>query len=310
MDSIVIELAFPDGAYSKRVLFQLLHDAVDECPRESKRFPQELWDAVGDLSVTIELQELLEGPLLAANAATLKNEPREMPDEYEKWVDAQIISEEASKHIDTFQGLVNPLTKTRTKSGLDSVWKSINQNYKSVSGGQDIDTVWQLDGALERSPQWHSVYVPALADDGPPGLALAKGKRGNKSNKKMLAISNGADDESNDSMPPLTSVSDTPEESSNDESSDDENDDDDDDDDDSDAGYDTDEEDELREMMKEAMNAAMENPDFFDPRADPKDFQAFNEIANERKGNPFLKLLGSLRGVFDFPFKGLMLMEL
>jgi len=40
----------------------------------------------------------------------------------------------------------------------------------------------------------------------------------------------------------------------------------------------------------------MENPDFFDPKADPKDFQAFRELAEERKGNPFLKLLGSLRG--------------
>ena len=273
---------------------------MDECPRESKKFPQELWNAVGDLSVTIELQELLEGPLLGANAAALKNEPREMPDEYEKWVDAQVISAEASKHIDTFQNLVNPLTKTRTQNGLDSVWKSINQNYRSVSGGLDIDTVWQLDGALERSPQWHSVYMPALAeededDDGPPGLVPVKGRGGNKSNKPMLAIKNGADDESNDSMPELQTVSDSSEDSSDQESSDDES-----DDDDSDAGYDTDEEDELRDMMKEAMNAAMENPDFFDPRADPKDFQAFNEIANERKGNPFLKLLGSLRGLFDF----------
>lgn len=277
---------------------------MDECPRESKRFPQELWNAVGDLSVTVELQELLEGPLLGVNATALKDEPREMPEEYEKWLDAQVISGEASKHIGNFQNLVNPLTKTRSKDGLDNVWRSINQNYKSVSGGEDIDTLWQLDGALERSPQWHSVYMPALAEededsDGPPGLMAVKRKGGNKPNKKLLAITEGGDDESNDSMPELQSVSDSSDESSEQESDDDDSDDSDDGDEDSDAGYDTDEEDELREMMKEAMNAAMENPEFFDPRADPKDFEAFNEIAEERKGNPFLKLLGSLRGAFD-----------
>jgi hypothetical protein len=51
MDSIIIELSFPEAPYPKRVLYQILHDAVDESPREARRFPQELWNAVGDLSV-------------------------------------------------------------------------------------------------------------------------------------------------------------------------------------------------------------------------------------------------------------------
>jgi len=51
LDSIIIELSFPAGLYSKRILYQILHEAVDESPREAKRFPQELWNAVGDLSV-------------------------------------------------------------------------------------------------------------------------------------------------------------------------------------------------------------------------------------------------------------------
>lgn len=152
---------------------------------------------------------------------------------------------------------------------------------------------------MDRAPQWHSVYIHPLAEnsdedsDGPPGR-LPVARRGGK--KKRLAITSGAaDTDSDDSMPALQSVSDS---SASDDSEDDSEDDDDDDasNDGSDDGYDTDEEDELREMLKEAMNAAMENPDFFDPKADPKDFQAFNKLAEERKGNPFLKLLGSLRG--------------
>jgi hypothetical protein len=125
------------------------------------------------------------------------------------------------------------------------------------------------------------------------GKGGAKG--GKKTGKKMLAIANGPADDSDGSMPELQSVSDS-DESEDESDSDDGDSESDDGDNDSDDGYDTDEEDELREMMREAMNAAMENPDFFDPKADPKDFESFNKVAEERKGNPFLKLLGSLRG--------------
>lgn len=129
-----------------------------------------------------------------------------------------------------------------------------------------------------------------------------KGKGGKKPGKKLLAIANGPADDSDGSMPELQSVSDSSaSDDDDDESDDDASNDDDNGEDDSDDGYDTDEEDELREMMREAMNAAMENPDFFDPKADLKEFESFNKVAEERKGNPFLKLLGSLRGArIDF----------
>ena len=51
LDSIIVELCFPQGAYPKAILYRILHDAVDESPREARRFPQALWDAVGDLAV-------------------------------------------------------------------------------------------------------------------------------------------------------------------------------------------------------------------------------------------------------------------
>jgi hypothetical protein len=51
LDSIMVELCLPSSPLPKRVLFQILSEAVAEAPREAKRFPQVLWDAVGDLSV-------------------------------------------------------------------------------------------------------------------------------------------------------------------------------------------------------------------------------------------------------------------
>ena len=49
-----------------------------------------------------------------------------MPEEYEKWVDAQIISEEASKHIANYKDVISPLTKTRIKNVLETMWKCVN----------------------------------------------------------------------------------------------------------------------------------------------------------------------------------------
>jgi hypothetical protein len=51
LDSIVIELCFPGASYPKHTLYQILHDSIEESPKDAKRFPQTLWNAVGDLSV-------------------------------------------------------------------------------------------------------------------------------------------------------------------------------------------------------------------------------------------------------------------
>ena len=51
MDSIIVELSFPRPSYPRDILFSLLHDVVEEAPKEAKRFPQMIWDAIGDFSV-------------------------------------------------------------------------------------------------------------------------------------------------------------------------------------------------------------------------------------------------------------------
>ena len=135
------------------------------------------------------------------------------------------------------------------------------------------------------------------SDGEQPSMPLLRttGKRagGKKKQKKLLAITDGrADDDSDPSMPDLQSVSDSSDcdgeggvtsESDEQEESDD--------DDESDYGS---EEDEVyRTMLREAMDTAMAIPEFFDPKSTVLEFDA---LAEERKGNPFLKLLGSLRG--------------
>ena len=51
VDSIVIELCLPGSTYPKYVLMTLLEEAIEESPKEAKRFPQAMFDVLGDFSV-------------------------------------------------------------------------------------------------------------------------------------------------------------------------------------------------------------------------------------------------------------------
>lgn len=70
--------------------------------------------------------DLLNTPLLGQEGEKWKQEPREKPEEYLKWEDAQIFSVEAGQEIDAFKNLLVPLSKTKDKAVLDTVWKYIN----------------------------------------------------------------------------------------------------------------------------------------------------------------------------------------
>jgi hypothetical protein len=156
-----------------------------------------------------------------------------------------------------------------------------------------INVLWQLDDVLYRTPKWHSYFIPDVYldsdSDSPPAMGPVKGKP----QRKPLAITSGKYSDENDSMPELQSVSNSSDEDS-DSDSDSEGEEDDESDDES--GYDTEQEDELRDLRREAMDIASDIPGFFDPRS--RIGTEFDALQEERKGNPFLKLLGSLRGSF------------
>lgn len=160
-----------------------------------------------------------------------------------------------------------------------------------------IDDLWDVGDIRHVKPSWHGFGTGARQADDKMAL-VPTGKRGTGAGgkRKPLAIMDG--DESDGSMPSLQTVSESDEE---DDYSDDDDDDDDrysNDDYESEGGseddYDTDEEDELRDLLREAMDAAVASGDFFESKASPA--PGFDALAEERKGNPFLKLLGSLRG--------------
>jgi hypothetical protein len=283
VDSIIMEICFPNSTYPKYVLLQILHDAVKECPREAKRFPQELWDAMGELSTLVSFREIIEAPFFGPEGEKIKGMSFQPPSDYEQWLDAQLYSLEATKDI-SFKDILNPLERTKTVPVLESLWKSINQNYLAASG-MSIDDLWGLEGALDRTPQWNAFYMPTAGVDD----SDIQGRIGGR--KKPLAITQhgGGFDEDSDSMPGLQSVSN----SSDDDEDSDYDDSDEEEDDESDAsGYDTDHEDQLRDLFREAMEMHQEWA-FHDREG----IHMEQDSSNKREDkNPFLKLLGSLRG--------------
>ena len=163
------------------------------------------------------------------------------------------------------------------------------QNYQSVSG-KDADALWKLTENFNYAPQWTSYFVPGLVRDSDKSPNYESKKKGTKKKpKEPLRLANGSHVSTDSDMPPLQSLSGT----------DDAEDDDDDDfpldqgDDDDASGYNTEEEDEMRDLVREAMDVAHES-DWASNSHLPKEIDTFEQ--EDRKGNPFLKLLGSLRG--------------
>jgi hypothetical protein len=151
--------------------------------------------------------------------------------------------------------------------------------------GLDIDTLWDLKARFkEQTPQFHGYYIPGADEESEkvvPGAFPARSSR-------QVPGPNVPLDDSDDEPPELQSVSQSSEGSRSDsewESGDEHWDDDD---------WDTEDEEEIIEHYREMMKVGMEHPDFLDPRVP---IPEFDKYAEERKDNPFLKLLGSLRGI-------------
>lgn len=159
--------------------------------------------------------------------------------------------------------------------------------------GHDIDTLWDLNVRLkERTPQFHGYYIPRADEESEkvPGAFPSRSVR-------QLPGINAAPEGSDDEMPELQSVSESSSEEDAGWASERDSDDDHWDEDD----WDTEDEEGMNEYYREMMKVGMEHPDFLDPRVPIPEFDKYSE---ERKGNPFLKLLGSLRGALNPPDRG------
>lgn len=164
-----------------------------------------------------------------------------------------------------------------------------------LASGLDIDSLWHLEDAFDYAPQWTAV-IPSKSeedsDDDNYGKRSVVKKKNNKQ-AKFPAITDGSDGDSDDSMPGLQSVSDSENDDDDDENSDSEFDPYDfGDSSEEESEYDSEEEDEIRDKLRQAMDTAHDS-NWLD--AEPGVNRDIDPFMAEDK-NPFLTLLGSLRG--------------
>ena len=79
LDSLIVELCLPNSRIPKQVLYQLLHEAMEESPKDAKQFSQAVWDAVGDLSVGSRSRGRLRSMIIVL-LTTMRNARVNRPD--------------------------------------------------------------------------------------------------------------------------------------------------------------------------------------------------------------------------------------
>jgi hypothetical protein len=128
IDTIIIELVLPDSRYEPYILTAALQDALDTTPREEvKKFSQAVFDALGNLSVLIEMRNMLLGPLLGTEGEEwLKGNRKNADGEIDEFFDAIMQSANVSGMHSRWASWAFPLKKTKSKAQLEDLWSQIN----------------------------------------------------------------------------------------------------------------------------------------------------------------------------------------
>ncbi|KAJ1300287.1 hypothetical protein OPQ81_005113 [Rhizoctonia solani] len=159
VDTIIIEMVFPQARYELSILMLCLRDAIAlGSYKKTDRFDQEVFDAIGDLSVTLQLLDMLDTPISGTEAKTWRTEQsKNLTDAFSGTYKA---SESAARHVTGIASLVVPLTKTKTPATLEKVWETINQTYVARAG-MDMDILWGLEDSMNPEPQWSAWALTA-----------------------------------------------------------------------------------------------------------------------------------------------------
>ncbi|CAE6373255.1 unnamed protein product [Rhizoctonia solani] len=152
VDTIIIEMVFPQARYELSILMLCLRDAIALGDyKTTDRFDQAVFDAIGDLSVTLQLLDMTESPLSSQEAKTWRaKQPTNVTDAFSATYRASMS---AASHVAGIANLVVPLTKTKTPATLEKMWDTINQTYVARAG-MDVDILWGLEDSMNPDPQW------------------------------------------------------------------------------------------------------------------------------------------------------------
>ena len=74
----------------------------------------------------MQLQETLDAPLLGPQGEKWRNQSRAVPEELGLWIEAQSLSEDASRKFGRNLDNIFPLEKTKDCRVVDAMWTRIN----------------------------------------------------------------------------------------------------------------------------------------------------------------------------------------
>lgn len=74
----------------------------------------------------MQLQEILEAQLLGPQGEQWRKQPRSVPEEFTRWIEAQSLSEEASRGLGNKLNIIFPLENTMKKDVVNAMWIRIN----------------------------------------------------------------------------------------------------------------------------------------------------------------------------------------
>ncbi|CAE6449635.1 unnamed protein product [Rhizoctonia solani] len=218
VDTIIMEMVFPQARYELSILMLCLRDAIAlGSDKKTDRFDQQVFDAIGDLSVALQLIDMMETPISGTEAKAWRTE--QTSNITDAFTGVWKSSASAATHVAGIAQYVIPLTKTKTPATLEKMWDAINQTYVARAG-MDIDILWGLEDSMNPEPQWSAwALTSTRTGEDAPDKALVRKIRPRpytEERKKRLAIANepaAGDDE----PPPLVSDSEEDEDEDEDE---------------------------------------------------------------------------------------------
>jgi hypothetical protein len=162
-----------------------------------------------------------------------------------------------------------------------------HQTYKTVAN-LDLDTLWQVEDEFLRVPHWSTTVSPDKR--APEAASVFPDRQKTDGSRAALQVPDGSNSDPSSLPDLIESPDDTPINSvaagsDHDDKSEDESDLDGEDR----NGYDSEEESELQDLEREAMDIAIAYPEIFEEK------KAFEERSND---NQLLKALGALRGEY------------
>ncbi|KDN33662.1 hypothetical protein RSAG8_13246, partial [Rhizoctonia solani AG-8 WAC10335] len=132
VDTIIIEMVFPQARYELSILMLCLRDAIAlGGDKKTDRFDQEVFDAIGDLSVTLQLLDMMETPISGPEAKAWRTQHKS--NITDAFTGVYKSSAGAASHVAGIAQYVIPLTKTKTPATLEKMWDAINQVRPLIS---------------------------------------------------------------------------------------------------------------------------------------------------------------------------------